>query len=176
MPANVEIKVRLCDPAGVAARLERLAAGPPQTLDQRAVFYLGAAGRLTLRYFPDGTGELIQYDRPDRPGPKTSHFRLYRTAAAAELAGVLDAALPRAGEVCKRRRLYLVGRTRVHLDRVEGLGDFLELEVVLAPGESPDQGERETWALLADLGVAPADLVAGAYVDLLAGQAGSQRS
>lgn len=45
------------------------------------------------------------------------------------LQAVLSEALGVQGVVKKERRLYMVGQTRVHLDRVEGLGDFLELEV-----------------------------------------------
>jgi predicted adenylyl cyclase CyaB len=64
--------------------------------------------------------------------------------------------------------LYLVGRTRIHLDRVEGLGDFLELEVVLREGESAQEGVREAEDLMSRLGVEPSQLVDRAYVDLLA--------
>jgi len=77
-----------------------------------------------------------------------------------------------AGRVRKHRTLYLVGRTRVHLDRVEGLGDFLELEVVLAEGDSADAGVKEARGLMAALGLADDQLVEGAYVDLLS-QGGS---
>ncbi|MCY1209149.1 hypothetical protein D9M72_207930 [compost metagenome] len=71
----------------------------------------------------------------------------------------------------KQRRLFLVGRTRVHLDRVEGLGEFLELEVVLQEGEPAEAGVAEAHALMARLGVAERQLVQGAYVDLLRAQA-----
>ena len=67
----------------------------------------------------------------------------------------------------KHRTLYLVGRTRIHLDRVESLGHFLELEVVLAEGESPDAGVKEARALMTALGLADDQLIDGAYVDLL---------
>lgn len=67
----------------------------------------------------------------------------------------------------KQRRLFIVGRTRVHLDRVEGLGEFLELEVVLAQGEPAEAGIAEAHALMAQLGVDAGQLVQGAYVDLL---------
>ena len=48
----------------------------------------------------------------------------------ASLLPLLGAAVGERGEVRKTRLLYLVGQTRVHLDTVEGLGDFLELEVI----------------------------------------------
>lgn len=60
------------------------------------------------------------------------------------------------------------GRTRIHLDRVRGLGEFLELEVVLRDGESAELGVQEAHELMALLGVGDSQLIEGAYVDLLA--------
>jgi predicted adenylyl cyclase CyaB len=85
----------------------------------------------------------------------------------ASLGAVLAAALGVRGVVRKRRRLYLIGRTRVHLDRVEGLGDFIELEVVLGEGEAVSRGEVVAAELADRLGIARSDLVRGAYLDLL---------
>ena len=70
------------------------------------------------------------------------------------------------GRVRKTRWLLLTGQTRIHLDHVEGLGDFLELEVVLRDGQSEAEGEAIADELLARLGVAPSQRLAGAYLDL----------
>jgi predicted adenylyl cyclase CyaB len=64
--------------------------------------------------------------------------------------------------------LYLVGQTRIHIDQVEGLGDFLELEVVLREGQTEEEGKRIANTLLAEFKIDEQDLIAGAYVDLLA--------
>ena len=80
---------------------------------------------------------------------------------------MLTKALGQAGRVVKHRILFRVGRTRVHLDRVDGLGDFLELEVVLGDSESPEAGIAEAKALMNGLGIDVSQLVARAYVDLL---------
>ena len=71
----------------------------------------------------------------------------------------------------KHRTMFLVGRTRIHLDRVAGLGHFLELEVVLREHEPSEVGVREAHELMARLGVEPSQLIEGAYVDLLASNA-----
>ena len=71
------------------------------------------------------------------------------------------------GRVRKTRWLLQVGQTRVHLDRVHGLGDFMELEVVLHDGQSAAQGEALAEQLMAELGIAHEQRVAGAYLDLL---------
>jgi predicted adenylyl cyclase CyaB len=167
VPQNVEIKIRLDDLAATLAAAVELAGAPAEEIRQHDTFYAAARGRLKLRRFADGSGELIAYDRPDRPGPKTSRYRLFRTDDAAGLAAVLAAALEPLGDVIKVRQLVLVGRTRIHLDRVEGLGDFLELEVVLDVGEDPAAGETEAAHLLGALGLTAAERVSGAYLDLL---------
>jgi predicted adenylyl cyclase CyaB len=80
---------------------------------------------------------------------------------------LLQLAHGQTGRVRKRRLLFLVGRTRIHLDAVEGLGEFLELEVVLGEGESAEEGVVEAHRIMAALGVGPEQLVQGAYVDHL---------
>jgi len=167
MGRNVEIKARLSDPAEVESRVVELADGPPVDLEQEDTFFSVPNGRLKLRRFPDGSGELIHYDRPDAREPKLSDYVIHRTREAGALLESLTRALGVRGVVRKRRRLYRVGRTRVHLDTVGGLGSFLELEVVLDDLRSIEDGEQTARELLSRLGVPADHLVEGAYVDLL---------
>lgn len=167
MPANVEIKARVRDASVMHARATALADGPPVRIVQIDTFFSVAQGRLKLRDFGDGTGELIFYSRPDAAGPKVSRYCITPTADPAGLRRTLAMALDVAGVVGKRRTLYLVGQTRVHFDEVEGLGDFMELEVVLEEGQPAEEGERIARELMVRLRVADSDLVTGAYVDLL---------
>jgi adenylate cyclase len=167
MARNIEIKARIDDLASIAARVAPLADRGPELIEQDDSFFHCARGRLKLRAFADGRGELIAYERADEVGPKTSDYRITPVADPEHLRATLLWALGGAGRVVKRRTLYLVGRTRVHLDRVEGLGNFLELEVVLRDGEAAEVGVAEAHALLESLGVTPDRLLAGAYVDLL---------
>ena len=83
---------------------------------------------------------------------------------------ILSLAHGQIGRVRKQRTLYLTSRTRIHVDRVEGLGNFLELEVVLHDDEAIDAGVREAEQLASALGIAAGDLLQGAYLDLLATQ------
>jgi adenylate cyclase class IV len=61
----------------------------------------------------------------------------------------------------------MIARTRVHLDRVEGLGEFIELEVVLGASEASEEGVAVAHELLHRLGITSQQLVEGAYVDLV---------
>ena len=72
------------------------------------------------------------------------------------------------GEVKKDRTLYRIGQTRIHLDRVTGLGDFLELEVVLRPDQQESEGKKIADDLLSTFNIDKRDLIAEAYIDLLA--------
>lgn len=167
MPKNVEIKAKLRDRETVEAIVRERADHGPELIVQEDVFFRCATGRLKLRTFADGTGELIFYRRSDTEGPTESEFYKAPLGDPRATAGLLTAALGATGVVRKRRTLYLIGQTRVHLDQVEGLGDYLELEVVLRDGQSTDDGVAIAEQLMADLGIRPDELEAGAYVDLL---------
>lgn len=167
MPANIEIKARVADPAALLAKAKILADTGPETIVQTDTFYQVAQGRLKIREFADGSGELISYHRPDADGPKTSSYAIARTPRAADLVNVLGAVLELRGTVRKKRLLLLAGRTRIHLDEVDGLGSFMELEVVLADGDDLAGGEKEAAELMESLGISPDHLVSGAYIDLL---------
>ena len=168
MPRNIEIKARVADPQGLAERAGGLADSGPHELVQHDVFFNCRHGRLKLRCFADGSGELIAYQRADASGPKTSHYRLVPCDEPASVAAALSSALGVLGEVRKKRILWLAGRTRIHLDEVAGLGHFVELEVVLADDEASAEGELEAARLMSALGIDRSSLVAEAYVDLLA--------
>ena len=167
MARNVEIKARAGSVPELTARVVRMAAGGPTEIAQDDTFFRCTEGRLKLRAFSDGAGQLIFYKRPDTEGPKTSSYRIAPVKDADAMRETLAQALRQAGRVRKRRTLFLIGRTRVHIDSVEDLGDFLELEVVLEEGEPEEEGVREAEELLAALEIPQSALVDRAYVDLL---------
>jgi adenylate cyclase len=167
VPRNVEIKARVDDLAAVAHRAARLADGGPIDLEQDDLFFDVPRGRLKLRTLATDAGELIFYERADEAGPKTSSYSIAPTSDPESLGALLSSALGVRGRVVKRRRLYRSGATRIHLDRVEGLGEFVELEVVLDTETSADDGAATARALLRKLGIEKHQLVRGAYLDLL---------
>jgi adenylate cyclase class IV len=168
LPRNVEIKARVEDVAAFERRAAEVADGPATTIEQCDTFLETSRGRLKVREFRDGSGELIHYERRDGAGPETSVYLIARTPEAEALKGVLARALGVRGTVRKRRRLYVCGQTRIHVDRVEGLGNFMELEVVLNERQTPADGRAIAESLMRALGVGSRHLVEAAYVDLLA--------
>jgi predicted adenylyl cyclase CyaB len=169
MPANIEVKARVRDLAPIRSAIEPLADGPAQVLDQEDIFFAAPDGRLKLRTFADGNGELIHYHRRDIAGSKTSHYTIVLTSDPGAQRAILSSVLGVLGVVRKRRWLYMVGQTRVHLDRVEGLGEFVELEVVLRPDQAAGEGVAIAQGLMARLGIAEDQLVQVAYIDLMGG-------
>jgi predicted adenylyl cyclase CyaB len=167
MPANVEIKARLHDRGSMLEKIAALTAAAAVVLEQEDTFFRCSRGRLKLRAFPDGSGELIFYQRPDTAVSRESHYEISRISDAATLRTVLAAALGGMQTVTKTRLLFHVGQTRIHVDTVAGLGDFLELEVVLAPGQPPSEGHRIAASLMEQLGIVPGDLLETAYADML---------
>src|ERR1700674_1155787 len=167
MSRNIEIKARIESAAAWSAKIAALAGAGPVDIAQDDTFFRCDTARLKLRAFSGGTGELIYYRRADEYGPKESFYLRSPTSAPDSLRECLTLAYGQVGRVRKHRKLFLVGRTRVHLDEVDNLGDFLELEGVLADDEPADAGVREARGLMESLDIKPHQLIDQAYVDLL---------
>ena len=167
MPRNVEIKARIRDLAKLRTRAQSIADSGPFEIQQDDTFFVCHNGRLKLRILSESQGELIFYKRDNSPNPKESQYVITPTSTPYELRETLVAALGECGRVRKQRTLFLAGNTRIHLDEVEGLGAFMELEVVLSDGETVAQGIETTHHIMQQLGVSDEDLVDRAYVDLL---------
>lgn len=176
MPRNIEIKARIASVEALAPLAAAIADQGPFEIVQDDTFFVCQAGKLKLRAFSHDQGELIFYRRANQQGPKESFYLRSPTPEPDTLRESLSLAYGQAGRVQKHRTLFLVGRTRIHLDEVAALGHFLELEVVLADDEPSEVGVHEAHELMARLGVGPAQLIKEAYVDLLANSASNSSS
>jgi len=167
MPANIEIKAHVRDFAEIHQRAKALSDAPLQIIPQEDIFFNTVQGRLKLRILAPDRAQLIYYIRADQGGPKRSDYRIYETVDPENLRTTLGLAYGIRGVVKKTRYLYIVGQTRVHLDDVDGLGHFMELEVVMREGQDDAEGQEIAEGLMASLGVERQDLLEGAYMDLL---------
>lgn len=112
-------------------------------------------------------GQLVAYDRPDQDGPKMSNYSITLIKDVESLKATLGMSLGVRGMVKKTRTLIMIGQTRVHIDEVEGLGNFMELEVVLEPEQTQEEGTRIAESLMEKLSINQSDLITVAYMDLL---------
>lgn len=167
MPRNIEIKARVESIEALLPRALAVAGGEPELLQQDDTFFRVPRGRLKLREFADGSAELIHYHRPDHGDTRASDYVRVAVGEPAALREALARGCGVLGRVRKQRWLLLAGATRIHLDRVAGLGDFMELEVVLNEDQDDAEGTAITEALMRELGLAGAERLSGAYMDLL---------
>ncbi len=166
MARNWEIKVRCPNLDPVRERAVALGARTCGTLEQVDTFYRASGARLKLRRLGSGQAELIGYRRSDCDDARPSEYFIARTDDPDALAQVLEYALGAVVVVRKRRELYLWRATRIHLDHVDRLGTFIELETVIT-GQSDDDATSELQELVRRLGLADLEPIACPYADLL---------
>ena len=167
--ANFEIKARCEDLAAARDRAARLATEYIGIDHQVDTYFLTRCGRLKLWESSLSGGQLVPYLRPDQPGPRRSDYRIVPLPDPVGTKALLTEILGLHRVVDKWREIFLVGNVRIHLDRVEGLGSFLELEAVFDGDAASEASERaKLERLMRELGVQPRDLVATSYEALLA--------
>lgn len=167
MPVNIEIKARVHDFADLKHRAEMLSDTPCQVIPQEDTFFNCRLGRLKLRELGSNQAQLVYYLRQDISGPKHSDYKIFATEDPAGLKLILSQAYGIRGVISKVRYLYMLGQTRIHLDDVKGLGKFMELEVVLRPGQTDAEGQAIAEDLMHKLGIQESDLIETAYMDML---------
>ncbi len=173
---NLELKAKDPDPERSLAACESLGAEAAGVLAQRDTYFAAQRGRLKLREENDASAQLIAYERPDGESARESSYLIVPIERPGELKEALESTLGVAAVVAKERRLFLWRGVRIHLDRVEGLGTYVELEAVLGPDLDLDAGRERIEALRAALGIEERHLLAGSYADLAASRDASKKS
>ncbi len=167
LQTNLEIKARTADPARLRERARRLATARVGLEAQTDTYFRTAAGRLKLRESSRAGAELVVYERPDVPDARWSRYVVVPVEDPKGLGELLSRILGVHRVVRKQREVLLYRNVRIHLDRVDGLGSFVELEAVQEEQLS-DEVQRERVAyLMRELGIRRADLVASSYEALL---------
>ena len=136
-------------------------------LVQRDTYFEVPSGRLKLREESHAAPHLISYQRPDESDQRESCYRIVEVKQAGELIAALGSNLGVKVVVEKKRQLFLWHGVRIHLDLVETLGSFIELEAIVAAGSDLSREQRQVEALRGEFGLANAGLVAGSYSDLI---------
>ncbi len=164
---NVEIKAKCAQPEKIRNLLEQRNAEFKGTDYQVDTYFNCRTGRLKLR---QGNIEnyLIHYQRENKQGPKDSLVTLFKTTPETNMKQVLEKALGILVEVKKQREIYFIGNVKFHIDEVEQLGNFVEIEAI------NDSGQISRERLLAQcreymklFGIEAGDLIDCSYSDLL---------
>jgi len=172
---NIELKARLKDfdrAVQIASELQAEDCGAMRQID---TYFNARLGRLKIRQINgQASGQVVAYDRPDKTEARACQYDLAEAPDAAALAAALERALGIRCVVRKTRRLFLWKNVRIHLDQVEGLGNFLEFEAVLGPKDDPAEARRDLAALSARFGVEREDILPASYGDMIEPGAGTQ--
>ena len=163
---NIELKARCRDLDRAAVAAVSLGASRQGELIQIDTYFRVASGRLKLREIEGSGAELIWYERPDHVAFRASDYFVVPVAHPQQMKAALARALGVRGEVRKRRQLLLWHNVRIHLDQVEELGSFIELEAVITDEAEATSHERLA-TLTRALHIEDADRIAGSYSDLL---------
>jgi adenylate cyclase class IV len=163
---NLEAKFRLDDLALAEERARKIGYTRRMILNQRDTFFVVPKGKLKLRE-ENGPAKLILYAREESGPLKLSSYDLVTVAEPEATRAMLSAALGVLAVVAKERILLKGDNIRLHLDRVEELGTFGEIEAVIAVGDDPENSRGAVDELLRALEVDPRGLIDVSYFELL---------
>ena len=171
---NLEAKFRLDDSRKARDRAIVIGYRQRSVLRQRDTFFGCASGKLKLRE-EDGRAMLIHYGRRTAEGLQLSTYEIVEVVDPENTRAILAAALGVIAEVRKERTLLVRANVRLHLDRVEKLGEFGEIEAVIPEGSDPGWSQAAVDELLAELQIGRETLIGVSYFELAAQGAGGAR-
>jgi predicted adenylyl cyclase CyaB len=165
---NLEAKFKLRNLEAARREAEDLGYVFKTSFRQSDSFFRVQRGRLKLRE-ENGDAALIYYAREDGGGLQLSRYEVFPLAEpqVEPMRQMLSEALGVLGTVKKERMLLELDNLRLHLDRVDGLGDFGEVEAVLAEGEDPASSRRAIDEILAALQVRRTNLISVSYLEMI---------
>lgn len=170
---NLEAKFPLADLDAARTAALGLGYASRESFFQRDTFFVVARGKLKLREQPPEAW-LIDYERDRQSELMLSRYEIVSVADPARMREMLARALGVLAEVCKHRTLLTRRNVRLHLDRIETLGCFGEIEAILGERSEEEAGEGASSSraavdeLLDALGVGARELIDVSYFELMA--------
>ncbi len=165
MPTNLELKAKVSNLADAGRIARTIGAKKHSVLIQTDTYFNVPNGRLKLREINARKFELIYYFRANKSGDRYSDYTIVPLSEPRILKRILTKLFGQKVVVRKRRLLYRFNNARIHLDRVKGLGFFIEFEILVTKGKA--QAESFMLTLRKEFSISPAQVVAGSYSDLL---------
>ena len=168
MHNNIEIKARCADASFIRNYLQQHNAAFKGTDFQTDTYFNVNNGRLKLRQ-GNIENSLIYYNRENKAGPKLSEVTLYPVSNNSD---VLKKALTQANgikvEVKKKREIYFIDNVKFHIDEVEGLGSFVEIEAIDVDGSKGlELIQQQCDFYMNALQIKEEDLLTMSYSDML---------
>jgi adenylate cyclase, class 2 len=163
---NIELKAKDRHPERSLEVCQSLDVEAKGILSQRDTYFGARSGRLKLREEDGAAAHLIAYERSDLAGQRESRYRIVAVEEAEQMRAALAGALGVRTEIVKERRLFIWQGVRIHLDRVDGLGHFIELEAVIGSTDSDLLAGEKIATLRRALGIEDLDLLGSSYCDL----------
>ncbi len=162
---NYEIKARCRDFEKARRILSSIGAEKKEVVFQEDVFLaLGPERREKLRFSPGRPAQRVVYSRKDATGIRPSDYTVDELTGEECLELMGERGIK--GKVTKERELWTWKNVRIHLDTVEGLGTFVELESVLVRGITETEARKRAEFLARELGITASQVIPRAYIDL----------
>ncbi len=140
MAKNLELKLKVKSHEAILKAIKKIGAKRAATLNQTDTYFKIDSGLLKLREF-DGKNELIKYLRNEAEGERWSDYQVLNVEGE-NVKEFFASLFPVETVVKKIRELYLFDNTRIHLDTVDSLGCFIELETLVIKGDEADAKKR----------------------------------
>ncbi len=164
MARNLELKARLTDLSRTRRKAAEISGNVVERLTQCDTYFPVRSGRLKLREFEDSSSELIWYEREERSGDRISRYERSITSDLPAFQYILRDSLEIGTVVEKTREVYLWNNCRIHLDHVEGIGGFIEFEVML--DQASDDGTERLNFLIERFEIKDSEVISGSYADI----------
>ena len=164
---NLEIKVNCKDLKKIEGILNSLNVKFLSEGFQRDTYFKVPRGNLKLRETNTGEDFLIWYKRREKAGPKLSEYYIYQTEKSQNLKNFLKNAFGEKITIEKIRKIYMYKNVRIHLDRVKGLGNFIELEAVLSKDSVDKESRKNINFLVEKLCIKKEDLLKSSYSEIV---------
>jgi len=162
---NLELKSKYHNLERLRNLVREIGAEHQKTMCQRDTYFAVPKGRLKLRETDGEPAQLIYYEREDKNESKYSNYFISEISNPVAFKRVMIAALGVKIEVTKIRELWMFRNTRIHIDGVDGLGDFVELETVIDK-QTDEEAQEEHQFVKEKLEIDDAELIAVSYGDM----------
>lgn len=168
MSENIEIKAVCHDLDAATQRIQEITQITPEEDYQVDTYFKVAHGRLKLRESQIDGNYLIPYIRKDETGPRESYYAKIKVDNPETVKQLFSMLMGTHIVVSKKRKIFIYENVRIHIDQVENLGTFLEIEAVMNDKNKDRAVEiNKVYRLMDLIGLSHNDLVPSSYELLL---------